>query len=540
MILVAVLVVVVLLTLSALSFEEVMKVEAEAAHMSARSVQARALAESGVERATVMLAQERQGTLAGANFYNDPESFQAIQVVPSNIPRFSGRFSLVAPMDQDRSQEGIRFGLTDESAKLNVNAMLDMDPTGNVLQEMLMWLPGMTEDVAVAVVDWMDADDTPRPSGAETEYYGTLEPPYRPKNGKLETLDELLVVRAVTPRKLFGEDANFNGVLDPNENDGDASYPGDNADGALDRGWAQYLTVYSAEANVDATGRPRINVNDTDLRRLHDQLVQELGAEAATFIVAYRQFGAASQNGSGGGGRGGGRGGSGGGNSSNAPPNGAGGPPGGTGGASAGGQSSPSSGNRQLDFNRRANRSISSVMELVGAEVDAGFAGQRDSTRLASPFRNDVAAMRSYLPTLLDRLTARRESVVPGRINVNSASAAVLRMLPGMTDVEVEGIVAARPTWADIAQDDTYSTPAWLVTQGVLSPERFRQIERYVTTRSHVYRVQAVGYYDEGGPACRIEVVLDASQLPPRVVYWRDLSELGKGYDLTASSGRTF
>ena len=538
MILVVVLVVVFLLTLSALSFEELMKVEAEAANMSVRAAQARALAESGVELAGVMLAQQRQGVLTGANFYNDAEYFQAIEVVPSNFPRFLGRFSLVAPLEQGQSQGGVRFGLIDESAKLNLNAMFDLGSSGSVVREMLMWLPDMTEDVADAIVDWMDSDDTPRPSGAETEYYGTLQPPYRPKNGKLETLEELLVVRGITPRKLFGEDANLNGILDPNENDGDASYPADNADGALDRGWAQYVTLYSEEANVDAQGRPRINVNDTDLQRLYSQLSQELGAETATFIIAYRQFGTASRGSSGGGGGGAGQ---------------AGGPSSGSGQGSggAGGSGGPSGrgddgapgkggGGRQIDFNRRGSRTISSLMELVGAEVDATFAGQRESTRLTSPLANDVGAMGGYLPTLLDRLTTRRENLLPGRINVNSAPANVLRMLPGMTDAEVEAIVSARPTGVDNAVDDTYSTPAWLVTQGALSPDRFRQIERYVTTRSQVYRVQAVGYYDEGGPVSRIEVVLDASQPPTRVVYWRDLSELGKGYDLNLPTGAAF
>src|SRR3989304_5058895 len=116
MILVVVLVVVFLLTLSALSFEELMKVEAEAANMSVRAAQARALAESGVELAGVMLAQQRQGVLTGANFYNDAEYFQAIEVVPSNFPRFLGRFSLVAPLEQGQSQGGVGFGLIDESA----------------------------------------------------------------------------------------------------------------------------------------------------------------------------------------------------------------------------------------------------------------------------------------------------------------------------------------------------------------------------------------------------------------------------------------
>ena len=37
-----------------------------------------------------------------------------------------------------------------------------------------MGLPGMTEDVADAILDWLDTDDEPRELGAEIEYYSGL------------------------------------------------------------------------------------------------------------------------------------------------------------------------------------------------------------------------------------------------------------------------------------------------------------------------------------------------------------------------------
>jgi hypothetical protein len=45
-----------------------------------------------------------------------------------------------------------------------------------------------------------------------------------------------------------------------------------------------------------------------------------------------------------------------------------------------------------------------------------------------------------------------------------------------------------------------------------------------------VYRAQVVGYYESEGPASRIEVVIDGTEVRPRVVFWRDLSNLGRGY----------
>ena len=84
----------------------------------------------------------------------------------------------------------------------------------------LMKLPNMTEDIANAILDWIDADDDAAPGGAENEYYIGLSPAYRCKNGPLDSLEELLLVQGVTPELLFGNDRNRNGMLDPDEDDG--------------------------------------------------------------------------------------------------------------------------------------------------------------------------------------------------------------------------------------------------------------------------------------------------------------------------------
>ena len=57
-----------------------------------------------------------------------------------------------------------------------------------------------------------------------------------------------------------------------------------------------------------------------------------------------------------------------------------------------------------------------------------------------------------------------------------------------------------------------------------------------MTARSQVYRVQAIGYFDAGGPSARLEAVIDTNGGRPRIVYWRDLTELGRGYDLSGMS----
>ena len=84
-------------------------------------------------------------------------------------------------------------------------------------QKLLMTLPGMTEPIADAILDWIDPDSDQRTLGAEQEYYSSLSPPYAPRNGPLGSIEELLLVRDVTPALLFGADLNRNGLIEANE-----------------------------------------------------------------------------------------------------------------------------------------------------------------------------------------------------------------------------------------------------------------------------------------------------------------------------------
>ena len=59
-------------------------------------------------------------------------------------------------------EDGVEIkGPQDEHAKLNVN---------NITQQTLLELDAMTMDVADAIVDWRDADDTPSVMGAEYDF----------------------------------------------------------------------------------------------------------------------------------------------------------------------------------------------------------------------------------------------------------------------------------------------------------------------------------------------------------------------------------
>ena len=141
-------------------------------------------------------------------------------------------FWVVRPdRENDRVQD---FGVEDEGGKVNIN-------TAGLRQ--LIMLPGMTPDIAAAIIDWRDQDETPGQNGAEQESY----PAYRVKNAPFETVEELLLVRGITPELLFGMDANRNGIIDEEEAAATAGALGisssANAANDTSRGWYPFLSV---------------------------------------------------------------------------------------------------------------------------------------------------------------------------------------------------------------------------------------------------------------------------------------------------------
>ena len=168
-----------------------------------------------------------------------------------------------------------RYGLTDESGKVDVNT---------APAEMLRLLPGMTEELADCLIDYRDKDDEPEPQGAEQEDYDRLPWPYLIRNDNLATLEELLLVKGFAGSIVYGEDANFNGVLDANENDGAATFPPDNADGELNVGLRGLATTFSYAPNVDSQGAPRVRLSSDGAAQLRG-----IGLSQATadFVAVY-------------------------------------------------------------------------------------------------------------------------------------------------------------------------------------------------------------------------------------------------------------
>jgi general secretion pathway protein K len=97
------------------------------------------------------------------------------------------------------------FRLFNESGKINLNTMSNR--SGLILNNLLVNLGVAKETADIitdSVLDWIDTDDLHRTNGAESEYYQSLPNPYKAKNGRLDTLEELLLIKGMSPDILFG------------------------------------------------------------------------------------------------------------------------------------------------------------------------------------------------------------------------------------------------------------------------------------------------------------------------------------------------
>ena len=166
-VLLLVIVVIAMLTLSAYNFAQTMTTELEAASMYTLDVQSRATADSGVEFVATMLGSRQ--TLVAENLIHNPQIFMGQVVSPSPHLRANSRFTVISPVEHDTKTNSIRYGLMDESSKLNLNFLPNMGLSNDELNTLLMKVPGVTIEIADAILDWIDSDDTKNPYGAESE-----------------------------------------------------------------------------------------------------------------------------------------------------------------------------------------------------------------------------------------------------------------------------------------------------------------------------------------------------------------------------------
>jgi hypothetical protein len=407
--------------------------------------------------------------------WDNADRFRGVLVLEDEAAGRHARFSVVSPLVEDGAAAGWRFGVENESAKLNLGALLrweQRDP--DAARRALMNLPGMTTSIADALLDWIDPDSQPRPLGAEADYYRGLGLPYGPRNGVPQCLEELLLVRGVTRGRLFGGEASPGLALPPAGRRAAAERrPSGPASGPP---WAALLTGWSAERNETLHGRPRIDLNRPDLAGLHQRLAAVFERPWADFIVLYRQYGPYT-------------------------------------GAEPAVATMPA-----INSSLPAKVTIESPLDLVGAKVRLGSGGPGTATVVASPLPAEPAELREKLPLLVDTAAVTGAPVIEGKINVNLSPRPVLLAVPGIDAALADRILVARAPHGP-REDTRRLFPTWLLTEGLVDLPRMKALWPYLTGGGDVVRAHVIGYYDELSASAAAELVIDAASNPPRQIY---------------------
>ena len=510
-----VLVTVVVLSLCAYTFTTLMQTEEEATRLMTLRMQTKYLADSGLDYTRMYLANSDATIRERGGLWDNEEGFSGIPVAADvNGGGRIGYFSIVNyNIDSDGFAAGSRFGLIDESSKINLNTLVFSDALQEgSAREILMQLPEMTEEIADSILDWIDSDDEARENGVESDFYQGLSPGYAAKNGPMDSLDEILLVRGVTPQLLFGLDTNRNGILDPEEaasNDISAN------DSDLYLGWSTYLTLYSKESNLTAEGLPRINVNADDIEQLYDDLKSTFNDEWANMVILYRcvpgdRISSVNLT------------------------------------DVANNVQTLDGARVELDFGvLESQRKFETILDLVNLSINVGQTDDGEFEGVTTP--DDVLSdtvnspitslnMLATVPLMMESLTTFEGTTIPGRINIMQATRRVLLAIPGLDEETVDLIIERRGT--DFELDDPEGADAnrryetWLMVEGLLDLERMKALMTYICAGGAVYRAEIVGYFPSGIGTSRSEAVIDTTVPVPRVLFWRDKSHLPTGYSI--------
>jgi general secretion pathway protein K len=189
------------LSMLAGGFAYSMKIETKLARNANSEAELEWLGRSGVEYARWVLA----------NSMNPMEPYDSLDQAwatgsgwlgPTNAP--------IAEVQQDVHLGNGTFNwkIIDLERKFNINCP---EP---VLQQVLpqaLTLIGVDTGEATPIVssilDWIDVNEralVTRVEGAKTEYYQNLTPPYRAKNGPIDDITELLLIKGITPEIYYG------------------------------------------------------------------------------------------------------------------------------------------------------------------------------------------------------------------------------------------------------------------------------------------------------------------------------------------------
>ena len=197
--LVIVMISILVLTILAAGFAYSMKVETKLARNANSEAELEWLGRSGVEYARWVLGNSLLNPMQPYDSLDQPWAVGSGWLGPTNNPIAEVQNPLTL------GHGTVSWKITDLESKFNINApepvLLQVLPQALTL---IGVAPGEATPIVNSILDWIDPDDQTRPEGAETRYYEGLNPPYMAKNGPIDDISELLLIRGVTPEIYYG------------------------------------------------------------------------------------------------------------------------------------------------------------------------------------------------------------------------------------------------------------------------------------------------------------------------------------------------
>lgn len=192
--LIMVLWVITILTVVVLEFSFAMRTEVNITKNFKDELQLYAIAQGGVQRAIAEMIFKNDTRLQQLR-----KTAKTEEIAPEKkewVP--DGRVYTV-PFDHGECE----LRVMSEAGKININTVTEI-----TLRKIIgnLGLEEETRDIVVdSILDWINPGDFHRIDGAKNDYYQSLKEPYNCKNGYLDSIEELLLVRGVTPELFYGK-----------------------------------------------------------------------------------------------------------------------------------------------------------------------------------------------------------------------------------------------------------------------------------------------------------------------------------------------
>jgi general secretion pathway protein K len=233
MALIMVLWIITILSVVALEFSFAMRTEVNITKNFKDEFELYAIAEGGVQRAIAELILK-----------HDPRVQQLKKTMKAEelTPEMKEWVTDGRPNVVQLGQGECELRIMSEAGKININTISEA-----TLRKVIgnLGLEAEKRDVVVdSILDWRDPDDLIRVNGAENDYYQSLKEPYRCKNANLDSVEELLLVKGITPEL-------FNGKKGTGAGEGEVTKTLEEGVRVADVGLKEIFSVYAPGEQVD-------------------------------------------------------------------------------------------------------------------------------------------------------------------------------------------------------------------------------------------------------------------------------------------------